>query len=92
MRSVGAAAESLPDVDSLVDWIKWIPTVPSKNAVARRLGLRGHQSTWKAQLSADGSWGVLEVILGANRDHTHLLDDFGRLWIPTQRAIVLPTR
>lgn len=32
--------------------------VPEKKAVARRSGLRGHHSTWKAQLSAEGSYCV----------------------------------
>ena len=30
--------------------------VPEKKAVARRSGLRGHHSTWNAQLSAEGSY------------------------------------
>jgi hypothetical protein len=51
--SVGVPLAS--GVCSLVVWMEWIPTVPSKKAVASRSGLRGHQSTWKAQLSADGS-------------------------------------
>lgn len=32
--------------------------VPEKKAVARRSGLRGHHSTWNAQLSAEGSYSV----------------------------------
>ena len=30
--------------------------VPEKKAAARRSGLRGHHSTWNAQLSAEGSY------------------------------------
>ena len=45
-----------PPGSSFVDWIEWMPTVPSKKAVANMSGLRGHQSTWKAQLLAEGSY------------------------------------
>ena len=41
---------------ALVDCREWIPMVPEKKAVARRSGLRGHHSTWNAQLSAEGSY------------------------------------
>lgn len=52
-----AVAERLSPVEgSFVDWTEWMPIVPSKKAVARRSGLRGHQSTWKAQLSREGSY------------------------------------
>lgn len=42
----------------LVDCKEWIPTVPEKKAAASRSGLRGHHSTWNAQLSAEGSYCV----------------------------------
>src|SRR6266545_2654913 len=48
-------------IASFVDWSEWIPIVPSKKAVASMSGLRGHQSTWNAQLAADGSCFVLEI-------------------------------
>ena len=51
-----------PSGSPFVDWIEWIPIVPSKKAVASISGLRGHQSTWKAQLSAEGSYVVRKLI------------------------------
>lgn len=74
-----------------MDWMEWIPMVPSKNAVASRSGLRGHHSTWNAQLSADGSYLGVRFGSGNKFADAHLPDDLGRLWVPTQRTIVLTT-
>ena len=51
----GCGAADGSSTGSFAVWIEWMPTVPSKNAAANKSGFRGHQSTWKAQLSAEGS-------------------------------------
>jgi hypothetical protein len=64
----GRRAEYLgPPGRSFVDWIEWIPTVQSKEAVASTSGLREDQSTWKAQLSAKGSYAHQQTLIS---DHS----------------------
>lgn len=70
-----------------------MPMVPSKNAVASRSGLRGHHCTWKAQLSAEGSYGDPRLTFEAlSRDNdTYFANQLRCLWIPAKRPVVLAT-
>lgn len=56
----------------------WIPMVPSKKAVASRSGLRGHQSTWKAQFEAEGSSPIISDVCGFQHN--------ARLSFPEERS------
>ena len=51
---VGTGARD--STEPFVDWSVWMPIVPSKYAVASSSRFGGHQETWKAQLSAVGSY------------------------------------
>jgi hypothetical protein len=67
--------------------------VPSKNAVASKPGLGGHHCTWKAQLSADGSYGACELTFEAasRNNDAYFANDLRGLWVPTKRTVILAT-
>ena len=80
-----------PSDTSLVDWIEWRPIVPSKKAVANKSGLRGHHCTWKAQLSAEGSYVLRNFNMWGTHviaTRTYLADDLRRLRIPAKCTVI----
>ena len=50
---VGTGAQDSTEL--FVDCSAWVPMVPSKYAIARSSGFRGHQETLNAQYSTVGS-------------------------------------